>query len=281
MIFDLLWLDGHSLMELAVRAAARARCTRSGSTARAGARPSTSSGTGEALLEASCRAGARGDRRQAPGLALQAGAALELVGEDQDGRPPGVRDRRLGAGQGQAPGDDRRAAARRLRGRTRCATSGASAAASATQELERLARAAGAAAARAARRSRRVRGPPRGAVFTEPRARRRGRVRRVDRGRQPAPSHLQGAARRQARAARRARGLRSRHALAGDRPRAPTRRALAAAARAEATPAPSPDRCRDRAGRAQGAGERRGPAASRCRTSTRSSIRSAASPSAT
>ncbi len=116
MIFDLLWLDGHSLMELPYeqRREQLHALALDGDSWRT---PEHVVGHGEALLDRELRAGARGHRRQAPRLPLPAGAPLELVGEDQDGGPPGVRDRRLGAREGQAPRDDRRAAARRLRGR--------------------------------------------------------------------------------------------------------------------------------------------------------------------
>ena len=48
MIFDLLYLDGHSLMDAALRGAARARCSSSGSPARRGRRPPTMSATASA-----------------------------------------------------------------------------------------------------------------------------------------------------------------------------------------------------------------------------------------
>ena len=59
MIFDLLYLDGHSLMDRPTRSAAR-RCSSSGSAARPGRRPPTTSATASALLEASKAQGLEG-----------------------------------------------------------------------------------------------------------------------------------------------------------------------------------------------------------------------------
>ena len=180
MIFDLLWLDGHSLMELPYARAARAPAPRSSSTARAGGRPSTSSGTAERCWR---RAPSRASRASSPSAWTRpTGPALRssALAEDQDDRPPGVRHRRLAAGQGQAQRDaSARCCSASTTRRARCATSGASAAASATPELERLARAAGAAARETARRSRRAPAAARRRLLRA-RARRRGRVQRVD-----------------------------------------------------------------------------------------------------
>ena len=75
MIFDLLWLDGHSLMELpyarAPRAAGRARAHRR----RAGARRDHVGGHGAARARGDRAAGPRGRRRQAAGLPVRAGPA--------------------------------------------------------------------------------------------------------------------------------------------------------------------------------------------------------------
>ena len=118
MIFDLLWLDGHSLMELpyAERRAALAELELGGEswqTPENVARPWTGAAAGQR------RAGSRGDPRQAPGLDLPAGAAPAQLGQDQDRRSPGARRRRMAAGAGKAARADRRAAARGPRARRR------------------------------------------------------------------------------------------------------------------------------------------------------------------
>ena len=129
MIFDLLWLDGHSLMDLPYeeRRARLAELELDGDRWRT---PDYVAGQGAAVLAATARAGPRGRRRQAAGLAVRAGPAQPGVGEGQERRPPGGRHRRLDAGGGAPPRPHRRAARRRARGRRTCATPAASAPAS-------------------------------------------------------------------------------------------------------------------------------------------------------
>ena len=127
-IFDLLWLDGHSLMDLpySERRARLAELELGGGGNGRWQVPDYVVGHGEQLLAATERAGPRGRDRQAPGLDLPAGAAHAVVAEGQAHRAPGGRDRRMGAGRRQASRPDRRAARRACATTTaRCATSGA------------------------------------------------------------------------------------------------------------------------------------------------------------
>ena len=141
-IFDLLWLDGHSLMArpYAERRTALARAALDGERWQT---PEHIVGNGARGARGQPRARPRGRRRQAPRQSLRAGAAQRRVDQAEERRPPGVRDRRLAAGRG-AP---RRAASARCcwactRTPARCATSAASAAALSERELAQLARAA-------------------------------------------------------------------------------------------------------------------------------------------
>ena len=72
-----------------------------------------------AVLAATARAGPRGRRRQAAGLARTSRAGAARVGEGQERPPPGGRHRRLAAGGGAPARPHRRAARRRA---TRTAT---------------------------------------------------------------------------------------------------------------------------------------------------------------
>ena len=111
-IFDLLWLDGHSLMELPyTERRARLAELELGDGGRWRV-PDYVVGHGAQLLAATERAGPRGRHRQAPGLDLRAGAAHAVVAEDQEHVAPGGRRRRLGARRRQAPRPHRRAARR-------------------------------------------------------------------------------------------------------------------------------------------------------------------------
>ena len=79
-VFDLLWLDGHSLMELPYE-----RAPRAAGGARARRRPHWQTpdhvvGDGAALLAASARAGPRGRRRQAARLARTSPAGARPAG---------------------------------------------------------------------------------------------------------------------------------------------------------------------------------------------------------
>ncbi len=87
----------------------RARLEQLGLGGRAWRVPSARGGGGDAAARRDPRAGARGGRRQAPGLALRAGAALGRVAEGQEHDAPGASDRRLGAGGRAALRPDRRA----------------------------------------------------------------------------------------------------------------------------------------------------------------------------
>ena len=234
-IFDLLYLDGHSLMEPALRPSA-ARGSRSWSwTASAGRRPPHHAGARRgAARRRAPQQGLEGDRRQAAGLAATspAGAAARWL-KIKNVAPPGVRDRRLAAGRGTPQRtasarccvgyyERRRAALRRAR----------SAPASPTRELDELAQAAWrrwSATTLAVRHGPRR---PRARTFVEPELVCRGRVPRVDRAGHAAPAVLQGPARGQA-----ARG----------RARASRRRA-----RAASSPATRAAHGRGRRGRARG-----------------------------
>ena len=205
MIFDLLWLDGHSLMELPY-AERRERLAALALDGEAWQTPEHVVGHGAAAAEGERRAAPRGHRRQAPGLPLRTRPAraawikIKTVGRQEfviGGWLPG---------KGRRSAHDRRAAARRLR-----AGRDAPLRRSRRHRLQR----GGARAPRRACWSRCGKTgspfgagerPPREAVFCEPRARRRGRVRGVDERRQPAPPLLQGPARGQAARARRPRG---------------------------------------------------------------------------
>ena len=116
-IFDLLYLDGHSLMELPYRERrASARVARALRARRGASRP-THPGEAQAAARRDRQAGARGDRRQAPRLSLRARPARRQLAEDQAHDAPGARDRRVDAGGGAADEADRGAADGLLRGR--------------------------------------------------------------------------------------------------------------------------------------------------------------------
>ena len=168
-IFDLLWLDGHSLMDLPYDRAPRARWPSSGSSGERWQAPDYVVGQGAAAARRDRGAGARGRRRQAARLPLRAGPAQRRVGQGQERHAPGGRHRRLDAGGGPAPGPHRRAARRRAARTAACATPGRVGTGFTEDELDRLARAARPAAARRlAVRARAGRSSPRGAVFVEP-----------------------------------------------------------------------------------------------------------------
>ncbi len=78
------------------------------------------------------RAGPGGDRRQAPGQPLRAGAAVDLLAQDQERPAHGRRRLRLDAGGGPPSQVDRRAARRPSRRTVTCATRAASGPASPT-----------------------------------------------------------------------------------------------------------------------------------------------------
>ena len=189
-VFDLLWLDGHSLMELPYEER-RARLKELELQGAHWQTPDHVVGNGAAVLAASLDARPRGRRRQAARQPVPAGPALAVLAEGQERRPRGRRRRRLAAGRGQAPRADRRAARRRARRR-----------APALRRPRRHGLHRGRArpprqGARAARRLA-VRRRPQAAArrrLGTAHACRRGRVHRVDVGRDDAPPLLQGAAR--------------------------------------------------------------------------------------
>ena len=78
-IFDLLWLDGHSLMELPY-SERRERLAALALSGEHWQTPEHIVGEGQAVLRGQRRAGPRGDRRQAAGLHLRAGAAHAASG---------------------------------------------------------------------------------------------------------------------------------------------------------------------------------------------------------
>ncbi len=96
MIFDLLWLDGHSLMSLPYVRAAPAPGSSSSSDGENWQTPEHVVGHGRELLKASCGAGARGDRRQAAGLRLPARGARRAAGSRS--RPSAARSSSSAAG---------------------------------------------------------------------------------------------------------------------------------------------------------------------------------------
>ena len=124
-IFDLLYLDGHNLMGVPYEQR-RERLEQLGLGGPAWRVPAAHPGQRQAAARRDRGTGARGDRRQAAGLPLRAGAADGSLDQDQAHPPPGARDRRLAARRGAAHRSDRRAADGPLRGRSSCATPGGS-----------------------------------------------------------------------------------------------------------------------------------------------------------
>ena len=128
MAFDLLWLDGRSLMGLPYeerRAALRALLAD-------GERwqvPDHVVGGGAALLAATREQGLEGVVAKRLDCPYEPGRRERRLAQGQEHQPPGARDRRLAAGRGAAPRAHRRAAGRRARGATtrRCASPGVSA----------------------------------------------------------------------------------------------------------------------------------------------------------
>ena len=201
MIFDLLWLDGHSLMELPYSRAPRAAAARSSSTASSWQTPEHVARRRRGA--AARRAPSRASRASSPSAWTRPISRACARGDwvkIKNVRAPGVRGRRLDAGQGQAQRAHRRAAARACTSRRRAALRRAR-----RQRLQRAASSTGcrgllgAAASDPARRSRPAGAPPRGRRLLRAAAGRRGRVQRVDRRGQPAPALLQGPARGQGR----------------------------------------------------------------------------------
>ena len=116
-IFDLLWLDGHSLMELPyTERRARLAELELGDGGRWRV-PDYVVGHGAQLLAATEQQGLEGVIAKRLDSHLRARAAHAVVAEDQERVAPGGRRRRLGARRRQAPRPHRRAAGRRARGR--------------------------------------------------------------------------------------------------------------------------------------------------------------------
>ena len=192
-IFDLLWLDGHSLMGLpySERRARLAALALSGESWRT---PEHVVGHGAALLAASAEQGLEGivakrlDSAYQPGLRSRDWLKIKRFGRQEfviGGWMPG-KGRRSSSVGALLLGVYEPAGALRYVGRVGSGFSDA--------ELERLARPAGAARARAVALRRRPTPTARRDLLRAA-ARRRGRVRRVDRRWEPAPAHLQGPAR--------------------------------------------------------------------------------------
>ena len=233
MIFDLLYLDGHSLMDRDYEER-RAVLLELGLSGPAWQTPAHHVGDGARLLEASKAQGLEGiiakrlDCPYTPGRRANGWVKVKNI------RRTEAVDRRLAAGGGRALGPPRRARGRLLRGRR---------AALRRPRRHRLHRGGARAARRAARAARArgqpVRGPPAAEADALRRAapRVRGRLLRGHQRRHAAPAVLQGAARRH-----RARGGR-----AGRRPRTSARRAARRrpGTRRRSACAPS-SRCRSR-----------------------------------
>src|ERR1700686_668793 len=126
MLFDVMWQDGHSLLKetyadrrkklegLKLKGASwqTPPYEKGGGAARRGGSRKAGGG-GDARGEP--QSGARGHHGQEARLVLRAGPAHRGLGEDQEPRPPGIRDRRMGRGRGQAKRAARRAARGLLR----------------------------------------------------------------------------------------------------------------------------------------------------------------------
>ena len=113
--FDLLYLDGRSLLDVALED--RKRLLKSVLRPHPRVRFAAHvEADGETFHRGRGGPGPRGHRRQAPPLALRAGPPVDGLAEDQDPSGAGAGRRRLDAGDGQRQGP-RRAGRRRLRGR--------------------------------------------------------------------------------------------------------------------------------------------------------------------
>ena len=126
-IFDLLFLDGHSLMALPYEER-RERLVELGLNGPAWQTPAHRVGDGAPLLEATRMQGLEGDHRQAARLPVRARPPHAGVGEGQELPPRRRRRRRLAAGGGQPVGALGRAGRRRARRRRRAASTPAASA---------------------------------------------------------------------------------------------------------------------------------------------------------
>ena len=133
LIFDLLYLDGRSLVDLPYTER-RERLDALQLEGPSWQTPSHHRGEGKALLAPHRGARPRGAGRQAARQPLPARAAQPRLAEGEEHPQPGARDRRLAPRAGEPGGDDRRHPRRLPRGRRRsgdgCATPAGSAAAS-------------------------------------------------------------------------------------------------------------------------------------------------------
>ena len=131
-IFDLLWLDGHSLMERPYDERRAALATLGLDGGEHWRTPTQLAGSGRDILAATRAQRPRGDRREAPRRPLRARAAQRRVGQDQEHPAPASSS--IGGwttGQRAAARADRRAAGGSARPqRARCATPAVSGAAS-------------------------------------------------------------------------------------------------------------------------------------------------------
>jgi bifunctional non-homologous end joining protein LigD len=177
-IFDLLWLDGHSLMR-APYSERRARLAKLALNGANWQTPEHIVGEGSALLEASAEQGLEGILAKRLDSAYRPGLRRPGGGEDQARQSSRARRRRLDAGQGQAQPQRRRAAARRARCRWTAALRWPR-----RQRLQRRRAGAVVRPAHAARAChlavRRRREATAGGALLRATARRRGRVRELD-----------------------------------------------------------------------------------------------------
>ena len=114
--FDLLWLDGQPLLDLPL-VERRARLVEVLVETRDIRLSQVVEGAGTRVLRAGQGAGAGGDGGQAGGQPLPAGRPLARLAQGQGPVPPGLRDRRLDAGQGRPGGHPGLAAAGGVRRR--------------------------------------------------------------------------------------------------------------------------------------------------------------------
>ena len=101
-IFDLLWLDGHSTLALPYRERRKLLDELGLAAGRRGRRRPRTKGDGTALLDATKRLGLEGVVAKRLDSAYEAGPPLACVAEGEEPQQPGVRDRRVGPGKGGA-----------------------------------------------------------------------------------------------------------------------------------------------------------------------------------
>ncbi len=199
-VFDLIYLDGHSLMERPYSRAPRPLKSRSTSQGPRGACPPSILATGSRLLEATRSRGLEGSSRSGSTPATTR-PTQRCVAEDQEHAPPGDGDRRLDPGRGSPDRADRGAADGRPQRTGRSGTRGESGPEFTEKLLDDLLAGASSRCGRRTARSMRRRSSH-GKPCSSTRAwRGRGdRVRRVDDRAGDARALVQGAAGRQGRA---------------------------------------------------------------------------------